>query len=60
MIGFWTLAVGKEMTIADVSAVVPPYPTMSEVGHSAAVAYLAAAAARPAVRGLVRLLSRFG
>ncbi|BCH35792.1 mercuric reductase [Mesorhizobium sp. L-8-10] len=60
MIGFWTLALSKGMSLRDVAAHIPPYPTMSEIGKRAAITYFLAATRNPMVRRLVRFLRVFG
>lgn len=60
LISVWSLAISKGLSLRDMTAFVPPYPTMSEIGKRAAISYFAPAARRPAVRRLVRFLRRFG
>ncbi len=60
MIGLWTLAIAKKLKVKDMAAHVPPYPTMSEIGKRAAVAYFAPMARKPGVRWIVRMLRRLG
>jgi pyruvate/2-oxoglutarate dehydrogenase complex dihydrolipoamide dehydrogenase (E3) component len=60
MIGFWTLALSKDMRLRDVAGHIPPYPTMSEIGKRAAITYFLAATRKPMVRRLVRFLRVFG
>jgi len=60
LIGMWALAVGKQLTLKDVSDFMPPYPTMTQIGHRAAALEQAAAARRPGLRRLNRFLRMFG
>ena len=60
MINIWALAISKGLTLRDMTAYVPPYPTMTEIGKRAAITYFAAATRKPSVRRLVRFLRRFG
>lgn len=60
MIGFWTLALSKQMSLRDVAEHIPAYPTMSEIGKRAAITYFLAATRNPMVRRLVRFLRVFG
>ena len=60
MINFWALAISKSMTVRDIAAYVPPYPTMSEIGKRAAITYYAQATRRPFVRWLIGFLRKFG
>ncbi len=60
MINIWALALAKDMTVKDVTAYVPPYPTMSEIGRRAAITYFVGATRKPLVRRIVRWLRVFG
>lgn len=60
MISFWTLAITRKMTVADIRGYVAPYPTFSEIGKRAAIAYYGPATRKPLVRRLVAFLRRFG
>ena len=60
LIGIWTLALSKGLTLKDMASSMPPHPTMGEIGKSAAMTYSAKKARRPLLRGVVRLLQLFG
>ncbi len=60
MVNIWALALAKGFTVRDMTAYVPPYPTMSEIGKRAAVSFYAPVARRPAVRKFIALLRRMG
>ena len=60
MINMWALAVYKGMNLGEMRSYVSPYPTKSEIGKRAAVAYYAPMARKSWVRSLVRFLRRFG
>jgi pyruvate/2-oxoglutarate dehydrogenase complex dihydrolipoamide dehydrogenase (E3) component len=60
MINIWALALSKSMTLGDMRAYIPPYPTMSEIGKRAAITYYAPMTRKPIVRRIVSLLRRFG
>lgn len=60
MINIWALALSKGMTLRDMTAYVPPYPTMTEIGKRAAITYFAGATRKPIVRRLIAFLRRFG
>lgn len=60
MINIWALALSKKMSLRDVTAYIPPYPTMSEIGKRAAVTYYAPMTRKPFVRSLIRFLQKFG
>ena len=60
MINLWSLALSKGMSVRDIAAYVPPYPTMGEIGRRAAITYVMGATRKPFVRAVIRLLRRFG
>ncbi|QPC86598.1 dihydrolipoamide dehydrogenase [Mesorhizobium sp. NBSH29] len=60
MIHMWALAISKGMSLRDISAYVPPYPTVSEIGKRAAITYFAPSARNIWVRRVVRWLRAFG
>ncbi|HET7411182.1 MAG TPA: FAD-dependent oxidoreductase, partial [Pararhizobium sp.] len=60
MISLWSLAVSKGLTVADIRAYVPPYPTLAEIGKRAALSYYHPVPRKMSVRRIVRLLSRLG
>jgi pyruvate/2-oxoglutarate dehydrogenase complex dihydrolipoamide dehydrogenase (E3) component len=60
LIGAWTFALSKGLGLKDVATVIPPHPTIGEIGKSAAITYFAGRARRPLMRGIVRLLQLFG
>ncbi len=60
MINFWALALTKKMTVKDISAYIPPYPTMTEIGKRATITYYTPLTRRPFVRKLIEYLRHFG
>jgi pyruvate/2-oxoglutarate dehydrogenase complex dihydrolipoamide dehydrogenase (E3) component len=56
----WVMAVKEKRKVSDFANVVFAYPTLSEVSKRAALSYLVPSAAKPAVRGLVGFLRKFG
>jgi pyruvate/2-oxoglutarate dehydrogenase complex dihydrolipoamide dehydrogenase (E3) component len=60
MINIYALALARGMGVRDIASYVPPYPTMSEIGKRASIAYFAGATRKPLVRRLVRFLRMFG
>ena len=60
MINMWSLAVSKKLGMRDIAGYVAPYPTTSEIGKRAAMAYFSDAARRPSVRRLIGFLRLFG
>ncbi len=60
LIGLWALAITKKMTLRDMTAYVPPYPTMTEAGKRAAVTFYAPLTRKPLIRSAISFLRRFG
>lgn len=60
MINMWALAVARGMKLRDITAYVPPYPTMSEISKRAAVTYYAPLTRRPLVQKTIAFMRRFG
>ncbi|MEN0086900.1 MAG: FAD-dependent oxidoreductase [Pseudomonadota bacterium] len=60
MINMWALAVTHKMKLKDITAYVPPYPTMGEIGRRAAVTSFAPATKKPVVRNIIGLLQKLG
>ena len=60
MTNLFTLALSKDMGVADLRDFVSPYPTFSEIGKRAATAYYSPYTKRPLVRRAVSFLQRFG
>ena len=60
MINLYALAVAKGLGVRDLAGYVSPYPTMTEIGKRAAIAYFAGATRKPLVRRIVRFLRKFG
>ena len=60
LIGMATLAVKKEMTVADFRDLVVAYPTLTETWKRAAVSFYQREPRRPAVGRLLRFLRFFG
>lgn len=59
MIGLWALAIQKRMKVGSIAALTFPYPTLSEVGRSAAGAWFTPTIFGPRIRFLVGLTQRF-
>ena len=60
MIHLWSMALSSGRRLKHMRDYVGPYPTMTEIGKRAAIAYYAPLARKPFVRAIVRLLRRFG
>jgi pyruvate/2-oxoglutarate dehydrogenase complex dihydrolipoamide dehydrogenase (E3) component len=60
LIQMWSLALSQGLTIKAMTGFISPYPTYSEINKRAATNHFLPKLASPVVRGLVRVLSRFG
>jgi len=60
LIGPWTLAVARKLSLEDMAGAVPPHPTFAEIGKNAAMSYFAGEARNPIARSIVRMLRVFG
>ncbi len=60
MINIWSLAWSKGLGLRDMAGIIAPYPTMTEIGKRAAIAYFAPSARSSLVRGALRVLRLFG
>ncbi|MEO0637566.1 MAG: dihydrolipoamide dehydrogenase, partial [Pseudomonadota bacterium] len=60
IINMWAFAVTHKMKLRDITAYVPPYPTMGEIGRRAAVSSFAPATKKPLVRNVISLLQKLG
>lgn len=56
----WSLVIAKGMRVHDIAGLVLPYPTMSEIGKRASLAYFSEATRKPFVRRIIRFLRMFG
>lgn len=56
LIGLWTLAMAKGMSIGDIAGFVPAYPTLSEIGKRAAISYSTYTVRKSMARKLLRFL----
>ena len=54
----WVLAVQKSMSMRDMTSIIAPYPTLSEISKRAAGAYFAPALFSKRTQGLVRFMQR--
>ncbi len=60
MINIWALALSSKLSLRDVTAYIPPYPTISEIGKRAAVTFYAPLTRKPLIRSLIGFLQKFG
>ena len=58
LIHLWALAIGRGLKLKHVAAMIAPYPTLGEIGKSAASEFYKPALFSPWARRAVRLLSR--
>ncbi|MGE3245496.1 MAG: NAD(P)/FAD-dependent oxidoreductase [Beijerinckiaceae bacterium] len=60
LLGLWQLAIAKNLSLADISSTVMPYPTLQEVSRRAAVLHYQKSLANPWLGRLLRFLRMFG
>ena len=60
MIGPWAMALARRDSIRAFTSFVAPYPTVSEIGTRAAVAFLAPRLTSPLVKRLIRVVRWLG
>jgi pyruvate/2-oxoglutarate dehydrogenase complex dihydrolipoamide dehydrogenase (E3) component len=60
MITMWSVMVSNGQRLCHVRNVIVPYPTMTEIGKRAVIAYYTPLTRAPFVRAIIRLLRRFG
>ncbi len=60
LIAVWVLAIAQELNIRDMTGIVLPYPTLSEIGKRASIDYFTPSLRRPIVRRIICFLRVFG
>jgi pyruvate/2-oxoglutarate dehydrogenase complex dihydrolipoamide dehydrogenase (E3) component len=60
LIAMWTLAIARGLNIRDLTGIVLPYPTLSEIGKRAAIDYFTPSLTSPWVRRIIAWLRIFG
>jgi pyruvate/2-oxoglutarate dehydrogenase complex dihydrolipoamide dehydrogenase (E3) component len=60
MINMWSMVVANGQSLRHVRGAIAPYPTMTEIGKRAVIAYYTPLTRKPFVRAVIRLLRRFG
>jgi pyruvate/2-oxoglutarate dehydrogenase complex dihydrolipoamide dehydrogenase (E3) component len=60
LIAMWTLAIARGLNVRDLTGVVLPYPTLSEIGKRAAIDYFTPSLTSPWVRRIIGWLRIFG
>ena len=56
----WTLAIARGLNIRDLTGIVLPYPTLSEIGKRAAIDYFTPSLTSPWVRRIITGLRILG
>ncbi|KQS90396.1 MULTISPECIES: dihydrolipoyl dehydrogenase family protein [unclassified Rhizobium] len=60
MINMWSMVIANGQRLRHIRNVIAPYPTMSEIGKRAVIAYYTPMTRKPFVRAIIRFLRRFG
>ncbi|WP_426229462.1 dihydrolipoyl dehydrogenase family protein [Pararhizobium sp. DWP3-4] len=60
MITMWSVIISNGQGLSHVRNAIVPYPTMTEIGKRAVIAYYTPLTRTPFVRAIIRLLRRFG
>lgn len=60
MINIWALAITQGMKVGAMTGYIPPYPTMTEIGKRASTEYYRPTLQNPWLRGVIKLLQKFG
>ncbi|WP_426240829.1 dihydrolipoyl dehydrogenase family protein [Pararhizobium sp. DWP1-1-3] len=60
MISMWSVIISNGQGLSHVRNAIVPYPTMTEIGKRAVIAYYTPLTRTPFVRAIIRLLRRFG
>ena len=60
LIALWTLAIAQGLCIRDLTGIVLPYPTLSEIGKRAAIDYFVPSLTNPWVRRIISWVRIFG
>jgi pyruvate/2-oxoglutarate dehydrogenase complex dihydrolipoamide dehydrogenase (E3) component len=60
LIALWTLAIAEGLSLRDLTGIVLPYPTLSEIGKRAAIDYFVPGLTSPWVRRIINWLRAFG
>ncbi len=60
MITMWSVLISNGQGLSHVRNAIVPYPTMTEIGKRAVIAYYTPLTRTPFVRAIIRLLRRFG
>lgn len=60
MINMWSLIIANGQSLRHLGRAIAPYPTMTEIGKRAVIAYYTPLTRKPFVRAVIRLLRRLG
>ena len=60
LIALWTLAIAQGLSVRDLTGIVLPYPTLSEIGKRAAIDYFVPSLTKPWVRRIINWVRMFG
>jgi pyruvate/2-oxoglutarate dehydrogenase complex dihydrolipoamide dehydrogenase (E3) component len=60
LIATWVLAIAQELNIRDMTEIVLPYPTLSEIGKRAAIDYFTPKLTSPMLRRVIAFMRIFG
>ena len=60
LIALWALAIARGLNVRDLTGIVLPYPTLSEIGKRAAIDYFTPSLTSPWVRRIIAWLRTFG
>ena len=60
LIALWTLAITRGLNVRDLTGIVLPYPTLSEIGKRAAIDYFTPSLTNPWLRRIIGWLRVFG
>lgn len=60
MINMWSVIIANGQGLSHVRNAIVPYPTMTEIGKRAVIAYYTPLTRTPFVRAIIRMLRRFG
>jgi pyruvate/2-oxoglutarate dehydrogenase complex dihydrolipoamide dehydrogenase (E3) component len=60
LIAMWTLAIAQGLNVRQITGIVLPYPTLSEIGKRAAIDYFTPSLTSPWVRRIIAWLRIFG
>jgi hypothetical protein len=60
MINMWSMLIANGQSLPHLGSAIAPYPTITEIGKRAVIAYYAPLTRKPFARAVIRLLRRLG